>query len=98
MATVTIRGSIMPSAHLARGQVVTVQRTPQIENLIRQGFVDVIEEHLDTPEPVAATVPAPVPPVKVVPEPTPEPPTEPTPESPCVEPETRPSSSDPFAR
>jgi hypothetical protein len=51
MATVTIRGSIMPSAFLPRGQEVTVQRTEQIDALIRQGFVDVIAEHDDaTPE------------------------------------------------
>lgn len=58
----------MPSAHLPRGQVITVQRTPQIESLIQQGFVDVIEEHPDTPEP-EGKVAGPVP----VPEPTPTP-------------------------
>lgn len=55
MATVTIRGSITPSAWLARGEVKTVQRTSHIDNLIRQGFVDLLAEHNDVP---AAVPPA----------------------------------------
>lgn len=42
MSSVTIRGSIMPCGFLPRGEERTVQRTPFVERLIEQGFVDVI--------------------------------------------------------
>jgi hypothetical protein len=75
MASVTIRGSITPSAHLPRGKVVTVQRTEHIDRLIKQGFVDVLEEHPDAPEGkvVSPEPPAPAPAPEPTPEPAPEP-------------------------
>lgn len=48
MATVTIEGTIIPSAFLPTGDRVTVDRSPFIDRLIRNGFVRVIEE---TPAP-----------------------------------------------
>ena len=78
MATVTIRGSISPSAWLPRGEVRTVQRTTHIDNLIRGGYVDVIAEYDDPPVET---------PVEAAPEPAPEPAAEEAPES---EPETAP--------
>lgn len=49
MASVKVRGSITPCAFLARGEERTVQRTGFVEALIRQGFLDVIEDGGDNP-------------------------------------------------
>lgn len=79
MATVTIRGSITPSSRLARGEVITVQDTPQVRAFIAAGWADLIEEHdtpqgkVVSPEPPVAPPAAPVDP----PAPDPEPPTVP---------------------
>lgn len=48
VTTVTIEGTIIPSAFLPTGARVTVDRTPFIDRLIRNGFARVIEE---TPAP-----------------------------------------------
>lgn len=48
MASVTVRGSIMPCGFLARGAEATVQRTPFVDRLIAQGFLDVLVEHDDS--------------------------------------------------
>lgn len=44
MTAVTIEGTITPSAFLPTGDRVTVDRSPFIDRLIRNGFVRVIEE------------------------------------------------------
>ncbi|QHB37329.1 hypothetical protein I5G58_gp027 [Mycobacterium phage BirdsNest] len=59
MAKVTIEGSLSPSAYLARGERREVQRDEHVENLIRLGFVNVVDEDGDVepaplPEPVKA--------------------------------------------
>lgn len=60
MATITIEGSLTPSAFLARGERRTVQRTPRIDALVFKGFVVVVDAHgeeeepADAPEPIKA--------------------------------------------
>lgn len=53
-ATVTIEGSITPSAELARGERRTVQLTESVQRLIDGGFVVVVES--DAPAPVTPAV------------------------------------------
>lgn len=48
---VTIEGTVIPSAFLPTGERITVARTPFVSNLIRNGFVRVVEE---TPAPGVA--------------------------------------------
>lgn len=55
MAQVTVEGShITPSTFLAAGARVTVERTKYIENLIKRGYVNVIQIH----EPIRESAPA----------------------------------------
>jgi hypothetical protein len=47
MASVTIRGSITPSARLPRGEQITVQDTPTVRKFIADGWADLVAEHND---------------------------------------------------
>lgn len=61
MATVTIEGSLSPSAELPRGERRKVQRSEHVDRLIRKGFVVVVDEDGDvvpTPEPTGPEAPA----------------------------------------
>lgn len=59
MATVIIEGSTSPSAFLARGERVEVQRTKDIDKLIKRGFVVVVDDYdnQDAPEPASQPEP-----------------------------------------
>jgi len=50
MAKVTIEGSISPSARLARGERIEVQRTERIDKLIAKGFAVVVDAKTGEPE------------------------------------------------
>ena len=49
---VTIRGGLMPSVVLARGETRTVALTPRIQRLIDKGWVEEVSRQVIKPAPV----------------------------------------------
>ena len=61
MAKITIKGSLTPSARLARGERQSVEDSPEVRAFVAKGFAVVVDEETGEPEP------APLPEVKPAP-------------------------------